>query len=84
MVIERFKDARAVYERLRDRGRMQPDGVRYLDSWIAGDLSRCFQLMECDDPDRLHEWIARWSDLMEFEVVPVIASSEASRQALEE
>jgi hypothetical protein len=82
MVIETFTEARAIYERLRDRGRMMPAGLRYLDSWISQDLGRCFQLMEADSPDLFDAWIASWDDLMSFEVVPVLSSSEASEAAL--
>jgi hypothetical protein len=83
MVIERFvHGARPVYERAAEQGRMLPPGLVYVDSWIDESLERCFQLMETDDPALFDEWIARWSDLGEFEVVPVIGSAEASAQAL--
>ena len=82
MVIERFKDARAIYQRLRDRGRLMPNGLRYIDSWISEDLSRCFQLMETDIPKLFEEWIANWSDLSDFEVVRTITSNEAREAAL--
>jgi hypothetical protein len=80
MVIERFRgdDAAAVYRRFRERGRMTPDGLRYVDSWVGRDFGRCFQLMECDDPRLLDEWAARWRDLVEFEIVPVVTSREAA------
>ena len=80
MVVERFRDrgATAVYERARERGRLMPDGLRYVDSWVGANLSRCFQLMECDDLSLLMAWISQWSDLIDFEVVPVVTSSEAS------
>ncbi len=80
MVIERFRDgdAAAVYRRFRERGRMMPDGLRYVDSWVEQDFGRCFQLMECDDPSLLDEWAGRWRDLVEFEVVPVVTSREAA------
>jgi hypothetical protein len=80
MVVERFRDrgAKAVYERARESGRMMPDGLRYVDSWVEANLSRCFQLMECDDLSLLMTWISRWSDLVDFDVVPVVTSSEAS------
>ena len=83
MVIERFtRGARPVYERAAERGRMLPPGLEYVDSWIdAGGLDRCFQLMETDDPRLFDEWIAAWSDLAEFEVVPVIKSAEAGARA---
>jgi hypothetical protein len=81
MVIERFtRGAAPVYERAAERGRLLPDGLMYLDSWIDERLDRCFQLMETDDPTLLDEWTARWSDLVEFEVVPVITSAEASQR----
>jgi hypothetical protein len=79
MVVETFtKGPEAVYERLAERGRMMPDGLVYVDSWIDGrDRSRCFQLMETDDPALFDEWTSNWSDLMECEIVPVISSAEA-------
>jgi hypothetical protein len=83
MVIERFPHgARPVYERAGERGRMLPEGLVYLDSWIDESLARCFQLMETDDPALFDEWIANWSDVGEFEVVPVIDSAEAAERAL--
>jgi hypothetical protein len=80
MVIERFRDgqARPVYDRARERGRMLPEGLRYVDSWVAADFARCFQLMECDDVTLLMAWVARWSDLVDFEIVPVAPSAQAS------
>ena len=84
MVIERFvHGARPVYERAAERGRMLPEGLVYVDSWIDESLERCFQLMETDDPALFDDWIANWTDLGEFEVVPVIGSAEASKRALE-
>lgn len=83
MVIERFvQGARPVYERAAEKGRMLPEGLVYLDSWIDESLNRCFQLMETDDPALFDDWIADWSDLTEFEVVPVIDSAEAAERAL--
>lgn len=71
MVIETFRpDGRAlVYERFREKGRMLPDGLRYLDSWLEKDGDRCFQLMETDEPELLETWTAAWSDLVSFEIV---------------
>jgi uncharacterized protein DUF3303 len=79
MAIEHFKggDAVPVYRRFRDRGRLAPEGLGYLASWVDTKLERCYQLMETDDPRLLEEWIARWSDLIDIEVHPVISSAEA-------
>jgi hypothetical protein len=79
MVIERFKnrDALAVYRRLRERGRMAPDGLIYVESWVERNFDRCFQLMECPDVQLLYQWAAHWQDLVEFEFVPVRRSQEA-------
>ena len=78
MVIERFRDrdAKAVYRRLRDQGRGTPDGLTYVGSWIEANFDRCFQLMECDDARLLQQWVAFWSDLVEFEIVPVVPSAD--------
>lgn len=80
MVIERFKnrDAGAVYQRFRERGRMLPDGLNYIESWTEATFERCFQLMECEDPRLFEDWVSRWQDLVEFEIVPVVSSTEAA------
>jgi hypothetical protein len=80
MVIETFRggQARPVYERAREQGRMLPEGLRYVDSWVAADFARCFQLMECDDLTLLMGWVTRWCDLVDFEIVPVVPSAGAS------
>jgi hypothetical protein len=79
MIIEHFKkgDPLPVYRRFRDRGRLAPDGLRYVTSWVTTDYRRCFQVMECDDIDDLEAWIANWRDVTDFEVVPVVTSKEA-------
>jgi len=83
MVIETFlHGARPVYERAAEQGRMLPEGLVYVDSWIDESLDRCFQLMEADDRAIFDEWIANWSDLARFEIVPVIDSKQASGRAL--
>jgi hypothetical protein len=78
MIIERFKnrDAVPVYRRFQEHGRMMPEGLKYVDSWIEANFDRCFQLMECDDPRLLQQWILEWQDLMEFEIVPVVESKQ--------
>jgi len=80
MIIERYRNrnADAVYQRFRERGRMMPPGLRYVDSWVEKNYGRCFQLMSCDNPQLLQEWISHWEDLVEFEIVPVRTSKEAS------
>lgn len=83
MVIESYtQGAQPVYERAAERGRMLPAGLEYVDSWVDEQrLDRCFQLMETADPSLFDEWIGAWSDLVEFEVVPVIGSVAAATRA---
>ena len=71
MVLETFRPGckEAVYERFRTKGRMLPDGLRYIDSWIEKDGARCFQLMETDSPSLFDEWTAAWGDLVSFEII---------------
>lgn len=80
LVVERFLggDPVPVYRRFRDRGRLAPGGLRYVNSWVTTDLSTCYQVMECDDPSLLNQWIANWSDIVEFQVIPVVTSSQAA------
>jgi hypothetical protein len=80
MVVERFAPGRAteIYRVAREQGRMLPDGLVYVDSWVSAALDVCFQLMECEDPVQFQEWVARWGDLAEIEIVPVSPSSETS------
>jgi len=82
MVVEHFKnqDPLPIYRRFRDRGRLAPEGLRYVSSWVDEKLERCFQLMETDDRRLLDEWMAKWSDVVSFEVYPVIPSKEAAER----
>jgi len=79
MIVEHFRDnAIPIYRRFRERGRMAPDGLRYVASWVTKDYRRCFQVMECDDPALLEQWMSNWRDLTEFEVIPVNTSADAA------
>ena len=65
-------------EQDRDQGRLAPEGLRYVASWVADDFHRCFQIMECEDLRLLEQWMERWSDLVDFEVIPVMTSDAAA------
>jgi hypothetical protein len=80
MVIENFRDGdpRPVYRRFRAQGRLAPEGLDYVSSWVTDDFKRCYQVMQCDDRSLLDEWMSHWSDIVEFEVLPVVTSAEAS------
>jgi hypothetical protein len=80
MVIEHFRPGRApeVYRRFRERGRMAPEGLRYVASWVDMDYKRCFQVMETDNEALFKQWTANWDDLVDFEIVPVRPSAEAA------
>ena len=82
VIIEHFKnqDPVPVYRRFQNRGRLAPEGLRYISSWVDEKLERCFQLMETDHPKYLKEWVANWNDLVEFEIYPVISSKEAAEK----
>ena len=82
MILERYRNAdpAPVYRRFRERGRMAPEGVGYISSWITEDLSMCYQVMETADRALLEEWMSHWSDIVDFEVFPVITSKEAAER----
>jgi len=82
MIIEHFKndDPVPVYRRFRDRGRLAPNGLQYISSWVDEKFERCFQIMETDDRKLLDQWITNWSDIVEFEVFPVVSSKEATER----
>ena len=82
MIIEHFKNnaAAPIYRRFRDKGRMAPEGLLYISSWIDESLTRCYQLMETSDRTLIDKWIANWSDLIDFEVHQVISSTEAAQE----
>ena len=82
MVLERFRnsDAAPVYRRFRERGRMAPDGLNYVSSWVTADLSTCFQVMETANRGLLEDWMSHWSDLVDFEIHPIITSQQAAEQ----
>ena len=80
MIVEHFKnqDPVPVYRRFRERGRLAPEGLRYVSSWVDEKLERCFQLMETEERKHLDEWLSNWSDIVDFEVDAVISSDEAA------
>ena len=79
LVIETFNgDPVPVYRRFRDQGRLAPEGLRYIQSWVTEDMQRCYQVMECDDRALLDQWMDRWRDLVTFEVMPVMTSAQAA------
>ena len=82
MVVEHFKnkDAVAVYRRFRDKGRMAPEGLTYVSSWVDDKIECCFQLMETHNPKLLDQWMAEWSDLVNFQVQAVVTSKEAAER----
>ncbi|MBM3264414.1 MAG: DUF3303 family protein [candidate division Zixibacteria bacterium] len=79
MIVEHLKgDPVPVYRRFRDRGRLAPDGLHCVSSWVTSDLQKCYQIMECADRRLLETWMDQWSDLVDFAVVPVVTSTEAA------
>ena len=86
MIVEHFKngDPLPIYQRFRQRGRLAPDRLQYISSWVDEKLERCFQLMESPDVSHIDEWIANWTDIVEFEVYLVISSQEAAARVLGE
>jgi uncharacterized protein DUF3303 len=84
LVIEHFRngDAAPVYRRFREQGRLAPEGLRYISSWVTEQMDRCYQLMETEDRTLLDQWMANWNDLLEFEVHPVISSQEVAEKML--
>lgn len=84
MVIERFKPGKVkeMYTRFAEKGRMAPDGVTYVNSWIDEPVNICYQVMDSPTREKLDEWIDKWSDLVDFEVIPVITSAEAKAKVI--
>jgi hypothetical protein len=82
LVVEHFRngDAVPVYRRFREKGRMAPEGLNYVSSWVTADMTRCYQIMEAPNRDLLDQWIANWRDLVDFEVHAVVTSKEASER----
>ncbi|MEP6731537.1 MAG: DUF3303 family protein [bacterium] len=83
MIVENFRngDPRPVYKRFRERGRLAPEGLRYVSSWVTEDRTRCYQVMEADEPALLDQWIAQWDDLVDFDIIPVMTSDAAAKAA---
>ena len=86
MVIEKFYPGKVklLYERFDEKGRLLPEGVNYVNSWIDENVTICYQLMESDTAEKIHMWIGHWNDLAAFEVIPVITSSEARAKIFSE
>ncbi len=85
MVIEKFKQGKVkgLYKRFEERGRLMPDGLTYINSWITEDVSACYQLMETNDINKQYEWLNNWNDFADFEIIPVITSQQAKEKILQ-
>ena len=84
MIVEKFRPGKVkeLYKRFDKKGRLMPEGVTYINSWIDEKVEVCFQLMEAESMEKLQEWMDAWSDLCEFEVFPVVSSADAKQKAL--
>lgn len=84
MIIEHFhpQKVKALYQRFEKKGRMLPDGVIYINSWIDENVETCYQLMESESLEKLEEWVSYWEDLADFEIVPIISSEEAKGRVM--
>ena len=78
MVIEKYTNKEAVYKRFREKGRMMPEGVSYVNSWVSEDGNTCYQINEAQNEELLYEWSSNWNDVTDFEFIPVISSQEMS------
>jgi nitrogen-specific signal transduction histidine kinase len=81
MLVERFKEGAApeIYRRAREKGRMIPDGLEYVSSWVDLEFTTCYQLMRTEDPSLLAVWMNAWNDLTDFEVVEVRTAAQAAQ-----
>ena len=84
MIIENFHrdKVKEIYQRFEEKGRLMPEGVKYVNSWIDEEVTKCYQVMECHDVSQLEEWISRWNDLADFEIIPVITSAQAKEKVM--
>ena len=82
MIIERFHagKVKTLYKRFEEKGRMMPEGLNYINSWIDENVTTCYQVMQTDSKEKIHEWISHWDDLADFEIIPVITSAEAKEK----
>lgn len=82
MIIEKFKEGKVkeVYKRFEEKGRLMPEGLHFINSWITEDVTTCYQVMETDDVTKLHEWVKNWNDLVEIQFIPVISSQQAKEK----
>ena len=82
MIIEKFRPGKvkALYKRFEEKGRLMPEGLSYINSWIDKNITTCYQVMETDKIETIHEWITNWNDLADFEIIPVITSAEAKER----
>ena len=80
MVVEKFSNGKTqeIYRRFKEKGRMMPEGLKYIDSWVSVNLNQCFELIECDDPRLFQQWILQWQDLAEFKIIPVVSSKQTT------
>lgn len=84
MIIENFHPdkVKELYKRVEEKGRMMPEGVRYINSWIDENVKTCYQVMESDSEEKIKEWVNNWKDLADFQIIPVITSAQAKEKIM--
>ncbi|HEY5826486.1 MAG TPA: DUF3303 family protein [Cyclobacteriaceae bacterium] len=84
LIIEKFRAGKMkiLYQRYDEKGRMMPEGVNFVSSWINEDVTICYQVMESESLEKLKEWINNWNDLADFEIIPVITSAQAKAKVM--
>ncbi|MES1221065.1 MAG: DUF3303 family protein [Bacteroidota bacterium] len=84
MIIEKFHPGKVknLYQRFDKKGRLMPEGLNYINSWIDESVSTCYQVMEADKIEKIYEWISNWNDLADFEIIPVLTSAQAKEKIL--
>ncbi len=86
LIIETYHNGKVktLYQRFAEKGRMMPEGVNYINSWIDESIEVCYQIMESDSLEKLQEWVGHWNDLADFQIIPVLTSAEAKERILKE
>lgn len=67
-----------VRPRFKETGAPPPPGVDMLGRWHNAAGNGGFFLVETDDPVALARWLQEWTDVIDFEVVPVVTDEQVS------
>lgn len=69
----------AALARFKETGGLPPPGIKMLARWHSAAGGQGWTISETDDVGAAYAWTLRWSDLLSFEITPVLTDEQMAK-----